>query len=227
MKAKGSGVAKAKVRGVARAGGGFARAKGRASGLFGRRVLCSAGVVSAAALAIALAAASPAFAGQAGVGASRTPCMQACAQAVCQGIGVMAPCAAGAWCAQEGCAGFVDADTDGVCDNRASGAVCARDEGAASAAESQTVSPCAACLGADAGACGACGRRSGVVGSRFVDADADGVCDNREECTDGAAGEPSAAGRGFGAGCGMRACAEGESACGPAAKEDACAMRGI
>ena len=221
MKAKGNGVAKAKVQGVVRAGGGSARAKGRASGLFAGRALCSAGVVSAAALAIALAAASPAFAGQAGVGASRTPCMQACAQAVCQGIGVMAPRAAGAWCAQEGCAGFVDADADGVCDNRASGAVCARDEGAASAAESQAVSPCAACRGADAGACAACGGRSGVVGSRFADADGDGVCDNREECTDGAAG------RGFGAGCGMRACAEGGSARGAAAKEGACAMRGI
>lgn len=226
MKAKGSGVAKAKVRGVARAGGGFAHAKGRAAGLFGGRVLCSAGVVSAA-LAIALAAASPAFAGQAGVGALRTPCMQACAQAVCQGIGVMAPCAAGAWCAQEGCAGFVDADDDGVCDNRASGAVCVRGEGSASVAGSQAVSPCAACRGADAGECAVCDGRSAAAGSRFVDADDNGVCDNREECTDGAAGEPSAAGRGFGAGCGMRACAEGESACGPAAKEDACAMRGI
>ena len=58
-------------------------------------------------------------------------------------------------------AGFVDADNDGVCDNRGSGS------GAGFV---------------DADNDGVCDNRGSGSGAGFVDADNDGVCDNRGSC---------------------------------------------
>lgn len=118
-------------------------------------------VLAATALAFSLAAV-PAFAQgpRAGAGCD-SPCMRACAAAASKCLADMGAYAKNACCKAASCEGFVDADGDGVCDNRAG--VCAA----------------GACIDADAdGVCDTCGA---AYPGGYVDADADGVCDNRQD----------------------------------------------
>lgn len=125
-------------------------------------------IVSAVALTAALAVPTLAFAQEEG----RTgPCMRACFAAACQGFSDMGSCGRNACCSLSDCAGFVDADADGTCDNFAG--IAYRGAGAG-------------CRFVDADADGVCDNAgNGGTGAGYVDADNDGVCDN-------------AGGRGFG-----------------------------
>lgn len=160
----------------------------------------AAAIVSAVALTAALAVPTLAFAQEEG----RTgPCMRACFAAACQGFSDMGSCGRNACCSLSDCAGFVDADADGTCDNfagiayRGAGAGCrfvdadadgvcdrcGRDE-AACPADADADGICDGFVDADAdGVCDNAGN--GGTGAGYVDADNDGVCDN-------------AGGRGFG-----------------------------
>lgn len=81
-------------------------------------------VLAATALAFSLAAA-PAFAQgpRAGAGCD-SPCMRACAAAASKCLADMGAYAKNACCKAASCEGFVDADGDGVCDNRQDGVGC-------------------------------------------------------------------------------------------------------
>ena len=81
-------------------------------------------VLAATALAFSLAAA-PAFAQgpRAGAGCD-SPCMRACAAVASKCLADMGAYAKNACCKAASCEGFVDADADGVCDNRQDGVGC-------------------------------------------------------------------------------------------------------